>query len=97
MVIVPSDYTYRLPRYLGSVTSHSFGQNAFSRVFCNQTTLGYQNRLLVLVWRRKSSGLNTRLDFRTRPVWSIIRIRPNMLSDHSSIGNNLLRLYLMVT
>ncbi|KAJ0458071.1 hypothetical protein HanIR_Chr15g0780921 [Helianthus annuus] len=41
MVIVPSDYIYRLPRYLGSVTSRSFGQNAFSRVFCNQTTLGY--------------------------------------------------------
>ncbi|KAF5803445.1 hypothetical protein HanXRQr2_Chr06g0271411 [Helianthus annuus] len=51
--------------------------------------------MMILV--RKSSGLNHRLDFRTRPVWSIFRIRPSMFSDHSCIGNNLLRLYLMVT
>ncbi|KAJ0828314.1 hypothetical protein HanRHA438_Chr17g0835801 [Helianthus annuus] len=52
---------------------------------------------LVLVKIRKSSGLNTRLDFRTRPAWSTFRIRPSMFSDHSCIGNNLPRLYLMVT
>ncbi|MFS7986237.1 hypothetical protein Hanom_Chr11g01007971 [Helianthus anomalus] len=47
--------------------------------------------------RSKSRGLDNRLDFRTRPIWSIISIRPNILCDHSYIGNNLLRLYLMVT
>ncbi|KAJ0600313.1 hypothetical protein HanIR_Chr03g0115171 [Helianthus annuus] len=52
---------------------------------------------LVLMYGRKVSDLNNRLYFRTRPVWSIIRIRPNMFSNRSCIGNNLPRLYLMVT
>ncbi|KAJ0621290.1 hypothetical protein HanRHA438_Chr05g0216961 [Helianthus annuus] len=45
----------------------------------------------------KVSDLINRLYFRTRPIWSIIRVRPNILGDHSCIGNNLPRLYLMVT
>ncbi|KAJ0588515.1 hypothetical protein HanIR_Chr04g0175551 [Helianthus annuus] len=45
----------------------------------------------------KVSDLINRLNFRTRPIWSIIRIRPNTLGDHNCIGNNLPRLYLMVT
>ncbi|KAJ0493635.1 hypothetical protein HanIR_Chr12g0588361 [Helianthus annuus] len=45
----------------------------------------------------KVSDLINRLYFRTRPIWSFIRIRPTTLGDHSCIGNNLPRLNLMVT
>ncbi|KAJ0887726.1 hypothetical protein HanRHA438_Chr09g0394151 [Helianthus annuus] len=45
----------------------------------------------------KVSDLINRLYLRTRPIWSIIRIQPNTLGDHSCIGNKLPRLYLMVT
>ncbi|MFS8009268.1 hypothetical protein Hanom_Chr14g01282751 [Helianthus anomalus] len=59
----------------------------------------FSSSLLVLCLSRvvKVSDLINRLCFRARPIWSIFRIRPNILGDHSFIGNNLPRLYLMVT
>uniref|UniRef100_A0A251UAB1 Uncharacterized protein n=1 Tax=Helianthus annuus TaxID=4232 RepID=A0A251UAB1_HELAN len=42
---------------------------------------------------RKVSDLNHRLYFRTRPIWSVIRTRPNTFGDHSY---NLPRLYRVV-
>ncbi|KAJ0475486.1 hypothetical protein HanHA300_Chr13g0465961 [Helianthus annuus] len=58
----------------------------------------FNSSLLELCLSRvvKVSDLNHRLYFRTQPIWSFFRIRPNTLGDHSCIGNNLLRLYLMV-
>ncbi|KAJ0441086.1 hypothetical protein HanIR_Chr16g0793781 [Helianthus annuus] len=59
----------------------------------------FSSSLLELCLSRgvKVSDLINRLYFRTRPIWSIFRIRPYTLGDHSCIGNNLPRLYLMVT